>query len=80
MIYGIFLYGYVNMIEKSCILELFVVLYMMFVFEYLFVLKKRIKSVKGKFDIFRYYFLFVFSFRVIRLFSFRLICEIVSFY
>lgn len=29
------------MIEKSCTLELFVVLYMMFVFEYLFVLKKK---------------------------------------
>lgn len=30
------LYGHVIMIEKSCTLELFVVLYMMFVFEYLF--------------------------------------------
>lgn len=68
------------MIEKSCTLELFVVLYMMFVFEYLFVLKKRIKSAKGKLDIFRHHFLFVSGFRVIKLLSFRLICEILSFY
>lgn len=32
------------MIEKSCTLELFVVLYMMFVFEYLFVKKKKNKK------------------------------------
>lgn len=69
------------MIEKSCTLELFVVLYMMFVFEYLFLKKKkRIKSAEGKLDIFRHHFLFVSSFRVIKLLSFRLICEIVSFY
>lgn len=53
---------------------------MMFVFEYLFVLKKRIKSAKGKLDIFRHHFLFVSGFRVIKLLSFRLICEIVNFY
>lgn len=32
------------MIENSCTLELFVILYMMFVFEYLFVLKKKNKK------------------------------------